>query len=183
MWLDDLVRKAVLGLTIVAAAMCASDLEGAVKASPQKTTKGRVISKQTTSTPTMTIIATTYLDDFDPDHPGLELAITYAVQNTSPSGADNNMIQLTIPAGSNQQVFFVDTSGVFGNFSQTMNSTSTVFNGNGSYLMPGSGGVLRFIPTSLTRAQTLPAQSHGGAGSLNNLILWQSLCQQTLLLL
>ena len=91
--------------------------------------------------PTMDIQSSYVEADFDDwkdpgeQHPGDELRLMYSVENTSQPGTQNNMINFTLPAGSNLGVYEVlAPSG----WSFAINADNTFFSGNGNVIEPQS---------------------------------------------
>jgi hypothetical protein len=97
------------------------------------------------------------VSDYDTNHPGQELRCVYNVQNTSPPDSINNLIQFTLPAGSNQGVY--QTLSPTG-WSAQVNSNDTVFSGNGNYIAPGDAVNFRLY-------SYLTATTSGSATAIN----------------
>ena len=86
-------------------------------------------------------------DEFDPDpHPGNELLISYLVSNDSVTGEHNNMINFTLPAGSDEGVYVAAAPS---GWNITINTVCTLFEGNGSVITPGSEGLFQLYSTDL----------------------------------
>ena len=71
---------------------------------------------------------------------------SYTVTNTSPQAEHNNMIEFTLPAGTNQGVY--DAVAPTG-WLLTINSDNTVFTGNGNYIAPGNQELFELYSTDL----------------------------------
>jgi hypothetical protein len=119
-------------------------------------------------TPTMTVTSTVTVGDYDLNHPGQERRIQYFVQNISPAGDVNNMIEFTLPVGSNQGVYQIDTGEIFSLFTHSINSNNIVFTGNGSYLAPDNGDSITIYSTHLsTTTGTATALARGNVETGN----------------
>jgi uncharacterized repeat protein (TIGR02543 family) len=124
--------------------------------------------------PSMTITTTPYIgEDADSTHPGIELKLKYTVTNTSTNYDDtaNNLIQLTIPGGTNDGVYKIISEGGSAGWTCLLSSNTATFNvGTGSPIYPidninGEEAFFTLYSTSTNITQKVAsALATGGAG-------------------
>lgn len=117
------------------------------------------LAQKARASPSMTVDNEFYQNDFNPAHPGNELQGIYTVTNTSPNSGANNMIDFTLPAGSNQGVY--DAIASNGWTFQIMQDYTKFISGNQLPLMPNEQTVFEMYSTKLdtaTKMATATAQ-------------------------
>ena len=113
--------------------------------------------------PTMEVISTNYLAEYDNKHPGPERVFEYTIRNTSPPNATNNLVEIFFSIAPSLDLFSADWNGDWFGYGMTVSGWDVFGYMAAQGAPPGGTVTLKVVyDVVATRQAYITASSAGG---------------------